>query len=415
MSRHRVMTNLDYNEELSDAEVNDGPLDDEVDEEAMREGIARVTEALGDKASFISRSQIEQALWDSYYDADEAVKALSEIQAEEEAKMNDAAADVLQRLGENSDKVTPKQMQDAIWHYYYDIDKVVGYLDRTYVNPPEKPKPKAKAPPIECKYIQLSSSANSPGRAELSGRGGERSATGGGPGYREAKRTRTDGYMLAPRIEVPPEWHFWDTPWLGAPLANQSVLVGPPRVGGLLGGSSGGAKPSKLQALAAARKNKRAGDKKESESGTDSLSQPATPSGPAPVAKKDDIKLDIRLLSRRGTRPGPDQSRGETSSQSPDVTEGRTTDKTQPSNTETEQSSDSLPKPEVEPCVMPEVTRPSPFAATLFGPSDNAPTPQNYPLPYTAAPSFSAKPFLQPSPDDVVLAAQSQGSRFAGK
>lgn len=415
MSRHRVMTNLDYNEELSDAEADDGPLDDEVDEEAMREGTARVMEALGDKASFISRSQIEQALWDSYYDADKAVEALSETLAEEEARMNDAAADVLQRLGENSDKVTPKQMQDAIWHYYYDIDKVVSYLDRTYINPPEKPKPKAKAPPTECKYTQRFSSASSPGRTELSERGGERLATGGDPGYRQAKRTRTEDYSLAPRIEVPPEWHFWDTPWLGVPLAKQSVLVGPPRVGGLLGGSSGGAKPSKLQALAAARKNKRAGEKKESESGTDSSSQPATPSGTTPAANKDDIKLDIRLLSRRGTRLGSDQSRGDKSSHGPDTTESSAADKSLPLNTETEPSSNSPPKPEVEPCVMPEVTRPSPFAATLFGSSSSAPTPQNYPLPYTAAPSFSAQPFLQPSPDDVVMAAQSQGSRFAGR
>ena len=402
------MANLDYNEELSDTEANDGPLDDEVDEVAMREGVKRVKELLGDRTQLIAQSQIEQALWDSYYDAEKAVEILSETYAEEEARMNDAAADVLQRLGENSDKVTPKQIQDALWHYYYDIEKTVGYLDRTYINPVEKtkPKPKPKAP-IECKYRRPSSSANHLSHREFSGQGRERPTSRGNPGSRETKRPRLGGFELAPRIELPPEWHFWDTPWLGVPPDRQSVLVGPPMVGGLLGGTG---KPSKLQALAAARKNKKAGEKKESGdlSTTPKESTSASTSTPS---KRDNIKLDIRIPSKRGPRPAAEGAQDEKISRA-----------------ETSAGVSSPPKPEaesasheplvtgVEPCVMPQTTRPSTFAATLFGQSSSdMPTPQSYPLPYTTVPLFSAKPFLQPSPDDVVLAAQSQGSRFAGR
>lgn len=398
------MANLDYNEELSDAEADDGPLDDGVDEVAMREGTDRVIEILGDRAQLIAQSQIEQALWDSYYDADKAAEALSDIYAEEAVRMNDAVVEVLQRLAEKSDKVTPKQIQDALWHYYYDIDKTVGYLDRTYINPPEKPKPKPKAP-TECKYT-LRFSADYPRRTELSGRGREWQTNGGNVDYRETKRPRLQGYELAPRIELPPEWHFWDTPWLGVPLERQSALVGPPMVGGLLGGSS---KPSKLQALAAARKNKKSGEKKDSESSPMSSSQ-STSTGSSPVPRKDNIRLDIRIPSKRPPQIDLEGERGEKFTLGRDKTEERAK-ASSPAKPQTEPAA-----PEVEPCVMPQATRPSPFASTLFrSSSHDKPTPQSYPLPYTTAPSFSAKPFLQPSPDDVVLAAQSQGSRFAGK
>ena len=402
------MANLDYNEELSDAEADDGALDDEVDEEAMREGTARVIEILGDRAQLVAPSQIEQALWDSYYDADKAAEALSETYAEEAVRMNDAAAEVLQRLAEKSDKVTPKQIQDALWHYYYDIDKTVGYLDRTYINPPEKPKPKPKAP-TECKYTRRPF-GDYPSRMESSGQSRERSTTGGDANYRETGRPRLRGCELSPRIEVPAEWYFWDTPWLGVPLDRQSVLVGPPIVGGLLGGSG---KPSKLQALAAARKNKKAGEKKESE-GPATLSSQSTPPRNSPVPKKDSIKLDIRIPSKRSPRAELEGERGEKFLRGRDTAED--TAKASSPNPELEAASQEPPTPEVKSCVIPQATRPSPFASTLFGSSSNTkPTPQSYPLPYTKAPSFSAKPFLQPSPDDVVLAAQSQGSRFADR
>lgn len=402
------MANLDYNEELSDAEADDGPLDDDVDEEAMREGTARVIEALGDRVELIAPSQIEQALWDSYYDVDKAVEVLSEVYAEEAVKMNDAVVEVLQRLAEKSEKVTPKQIQDALWHYYYDIDKTVGYLDRTYINPPEKPKPKPKPKaPTECKYA-CCSSADNPNRTGSSGRDRERQATGGNANFQKPKRPRLGEHELAPPIDVPPEWHFWDTPWLGVPLDRQSVLVGPTVVGGLPGGSG---KPSKLQALAAARRNKA----KESENPATTSSQ-STPTAAPPGPSKDNVKLDIRIPSKRSPRTEVKGERGEKLSRGRDQAEDSAMSSSSPPKPEAEPTSQKPPGPELEPCVMPQATRPSLFAITLFGSSsDTKPTPQSYPLPYTSAPSFSAKPFLQPSPDDIVLAAQSQGSRFASR
>lgn len=40
--------------------------------------------------------------------------------------------------------VTDKQIQEALWHYYYDIEKSVGYLMSTYVAKKEKKEKKVK-------------------------------------------------------------------------------------------------------------------------------------------------------------------------------------------------------------------------------------------------------------------------------
>lgn len=46
--------------------------------------------------------------------------------------------------------ITDKQIQEALWHYYYDIEKSVGYLMSTYVAKKEKQKKKSKGEFISC-------------------------------------------------------------------------------------------------------------------------------------------------------------------------------------------------------------------------------------------------------------------------
>lgn len=36
--------------------------------------------------------------------------------------------------------ITDKQIQEALWHYYYDIEKSVGYLVSTYISGPKAQK-----------------------------------------------------------------------------------------------------------------------------------------------------------------------------------------------------------------------------------------------------------------------------------
>jgi elongation factor 1 alpha-like protein len=44
-------------------------------------------------------------------------------------------------LQEAANHVTDKQIQDTLWHYYYDVEKSVAYILNTYM---EKPKAQKK-------------------------------------------------------------------------------------------------------------------------------------------------------------------------------------------------------------------------------------------------------------------------------
>lgn len=415
MSRHPVMASLDYREELSDAEANDAvPFDeDEVDQVAMREGKAKVLAALGEIADLIPPSEIEQALWDNYYDAEKSVAMLSSIYENEVHKLGEATIEVLARLGEASEKVTPKQIKDSLWHYYFDIEKTVAYIDRTYINPVEKPKPKVKAP-VERKYCLNSLPRGRYGGSGFPPEGGRKRRAGGAvPGDRGLQNSCAYEYSLVPRVRVPAEWHFYGIPWEGGLRGPATTFIEPPRCVGLLGGSG---KPSKLQALAAARKNKKVADKQapvpEAEAPSTTPSTSTTPT--AAATKKEPIKLDIRLLSKRRRQESNAGSADATTSQQAEQGDGKVTE--DPPSTENEPAGlDAASAPENP--IFCQAARPSSFAATLFGPSANAPARQaeSYPFPYTISKSYSAEPFLKPSPDDVVMAAQAQGSRFSGK
>ena len=48
---------------------------------------------------------------------------------------------VREKLPSNMKHITDTQIQEALWHYYYDVEKSVGYLVSTYA---AKPKPQEK-------------------------------------------------------------------------------------------------------------------------------------------------------------------------------------------------------------------------------------------------------------------------------
>jgi elongation factor 1 alpha-like protein len=45
-------------------------------------------------------------------------------------------------LPEDSAHITEKQIHDALWHYYYDIEKTVAYLVTTYIQRPKQARKK---------------------------------------------------------------------------------------------------------------------------------------------------------------------------------------------------------------------------------------------------------------------------------
>jgi elongation factor 1 alpha-like protein len=200
---------------------------------------------------------------------------------------------------------------------------------------------------------------------------------------------------------------FLDTPWLNIPKDREAVLIAPlyPR-GGLLGGSSEEApKMSKLQALAAARKKKAQEEKAKENTGVEK-----------PLAKLK-IKEDVPFHS-----PSKTGNASTASHASKPTSRGFPARKRKDSNEHEKAPKAPSPKKVLQSFKpeSPEDTseadqgEPSAFANTMFNSRPKAPRkPQNnlFTLTFAAnTSSTTANPFAGPSPDDIVIAAQSKGS-----
>lgn len=47
-----------------------------------------------------------------------------------------------ERLPQGSEHITDKQIQEALWHYYYDVDKSISYLRKEYTAKPKREQKK---------------------------------------------------------------------------------------------------------------------------------------------------------------------------------------------------------------------------------------------------------------------------------
>ncbi|KAI0187550.1 P-loop containing nucleoside triphosphate hydrolase protein [Xylaria flabelliformis] len=293
-----------------------------------------------------------------------------ELSPEDRAQMVAGTTQVRAALGTDSSKVTTQQIEEALWHYYYDANKAAAYLASKYISP----KP-AKPPTQKNKS--------------------------GDDRYAEHK----------PRPSL--NQFFHDMPWLDIPNERRTLFIEPPcPPGGLLGGSAPPGKMSKLQALAAARKKKAEEQKSENRK----LESQKTTSPPIPTAletpkeptKRTSSALAERLSSRQDAKPLPIHTKTQTHLASDTTAEHLSTVTTQPHISDLPTTKD--------PSLDALIAAPSTLALTLFGSSTSrsAPVPrkqQCYELPYMRfLTSSNADPFSEPSPDDVVLAAQSKAS-----
>ncbi|KAG4254973.1 elongation factor 1-alpha [Fusarium proliferatum] len=284
-----------------------------------------------------------------------------ELSPEDRKAMEEGTAEVRRALGTEANKVTKAQIEEALWHYYYDIDKSVTYLMKTFIAP--APKPAKKAP-------------------EDHGR---------------LSNGHTSIMDLPPALGVP-AWHFDDMPWMSVPQERQTVFIEPERPrGGLLGGGLGPPKMSKLQALAAARK-KKTEEKKELERAGRGLER---------LSINESQKENQPILGQ--VRQAPEPTLRVKSPPQEESTEVAAI-------TDNLKDTDSTPKgwlmDEDLPVMMPRAA-PSAFAQTLFGSAPSkAPRPDEiFAMPYTSSPIYVAEAFAEPSPDDVVLAAQAKAGK----
>jgi elongation factor 1 alpha-like protein len=345
-----------------------------------------------------------------------------EMSAEDQVAMSNGTAEVRKALGPNASKVTVKQIQDALWNSWYDVDKSVASLRKTYITPASKPAPK--------KPTQGMSPAFSfPAALETGGEdcGGTSGAdpwhVGGMNPISSTTTTPVLSYILGQPPVIKRSFDFSDMPWLKVPQNRQANLVAPQRPrGGLLGGGDGTPKMSKLQALAAARKKKteekKSQDTLQTTKGLQDLSisednrQENDPSGSG-SSKRQKLSAEPSSSSLKPAMRLQSQTLdGVAEEEQPPHNETRTGVAPEPSPGH----SNLLPSEEDDVQMETGMTAPSAFATTLFGSapeSSHAHRPDLYAMPYTSSSSFSASAFSKPSPDDIVFAAQAQGSSFS--
>jgi len=209
---------------------------------------------------------------------------------------------------------------------------------------------------------------------------------------------------------------FRDTPWLNVPNERRgNIMVESlyPR-GGLLGGSGEPAKPSKLAALAAARK-KAQEDKKTASVDASGAKEPGTS---VSLLEKLSIRPKKEVASSKQSGPSDDLKRKLSTSSSREAP-ARGISRLKPQE-ETVIEAVVEPKtqlPEKQPvAAVPDLrAAPSTFARTMLGSTHNPPPVTedsmiSLPYPRLAA-ATDRNPFAGPSPDDVVLNAQTKGSK----
>ncbi|KAL4979074.1 hypothetical protein BDW66DRAFT_128515 [Aspergillus desertorum] len=293
--------------------------------------------------------------------------------------------------GDPSVSATRDEVQEALWHYYNDVDKSVNFL-----------------------------------RAKKSKQAEKRTVAA------KAKVNTVPAYPIP--LPATPHFHFSaaeffrDSPWLNIPAHRKAdIFVEPlyPRLG-LLGGApeNGGGKMSKLAALAAARKKKE-GDKSPAPT-TGNDTQPKSAGKAAPLSLRErlaskQVKQEssplLQSLKRRSEQSLPQLKSPESKPSIPAATgledsvkNFHIEDKRHQSEEKEEQSVDIRAPP-------------STFAVTIVGDDTRLKKTEPSHLYTTTLDLIKiygqdlAEPFdfAGPSPDDVVLNAQSSAKGFKSK
>ncbi|OAQ96838.1 hypothetical protein LLEC1_03879 [Akanthomyces lecanii] len=316
---------------------------------------------------------------------------------EDRVAMAIATEEVKKTLGEDASKVSVTQIQEALWHYYYDVEKSVGYLQKTFISPTPKPTPKKATP--EGMFLSDFSSSSAVVCGGATGadlRGSER-------GAQRARQGSFQGSAF-PILEAPVlpiSAFFSDMPWLQTPVDRHTTFIAPctPRRGLLGGGSEGAPKMSKLQALAAARKKKTEQKKEhdkevEAEKGIKDLSissqKPAGQTQTPPASKS---SAPIPMRKENHVKPEPSAEIVARSTSTPD---------------------EPMHDMEAQVNVVGQRPTPSAFAQTLVGSAPGGGQKQKqdvFAMTYASSPTYLASAFSEPSPDDIVLAAQAKAGK----
>jgi elongation factor 1 alpha-like protein len=135
MSRHQLVKNLDLHDELDDFDGGDDYADEEEE---------------GAEGTFGCLIACLRSLIPPFADP----PFRTELSEEVREQMRLGMLAVRDTLGEDFD-VSDKEVKDALWHYYYDVEKSVEYLLTTRM-PKQKKKKKAKGTFISFGFVAFS-------------------------------------------------------------------------------------------------------------------------------------------------------------------------------------------------------------------------------------------------------------------
>ncbi|KAF2679732.1 hypothetical protein K458DRAFT_393577 [Lentithecium fluviatile CBS 122367] len=321
------------------------------------------------------------------YSEEESGAATDEMTDEDREQMKIGTAKVREAL-DTSLNITDAQIQEALWHYYYDVGKSVTYLKNKFAPKPQA-QPKAKA---TSRFDQAAGTGNPPTGKQIPDESIRLAPCLGQNFGFEVLYTEAPPDELCTQEMPTTSGFFWDTPWGMVPphrLGNLTPVHPIGYKGGLLGGS-------KLQALAAKRKQKEAMDTRITSPDADkavSLLDKLSFKDSKPATRNHEQSAHAKYPSRKRSTPSEDAPPNPTS--------------------------DPAPEPETEPAKpvveFPDLrAQPSMFGATLCGLTEEhreAEVLTSFPLPYTTLEAFrKANPFDGPSPDDIVRQAQARGT-----
>ncbi|KAK1759528.1 Hsp70 protein-domain-containing protein [Echria macrotheca] len=297
----------------------------------------------------------------------------NEPSEEDQALMKQGTAEVQAALGVEVSKVTTAQIEEALWHYYYDVDKSVAYLISKFIDPPKK---KATKPAQK---------------------------SNGAAGARQPYWPTSSGHAQRPLSGF-----FSDMPWGNIPKDREAVFIAAPRPrGGLLGGSGAPSKMSKLQQLAAARKKKN-----ELNATSEQVAQTQSKMADLSVDESEKTKENKPLTGTYGKRLKTSERTSEGCHPLRLAEPARVETQTQP-HVEPVEELEAAGELNIQQPPLVAKARPSMFGKLLSGPADGRKRKllQDIPLPYLEIAPTALNVFSTPSPDDVVLAAQAKAGK----
>ncbi|MCJ1465232.1 Hsp70 suppressor, GTPase facilitates ribosomal subunit dissociation [Pseudocyphellaria aurata] len=408
MSRHKLVKTLNLDDELDD--YDGGANYDQVGDAG--DGQGECYEIVWAKKIRVESSPIE-------------------LSAHDKQQLQDGTAEVRSILG--SEAGTDEEIQESLWHYYYDVEKTVNYILNQKTPQPKKSKKKKEV-----------ASANVPNGRHDSFSSIYFKSLRWPPTWSDAQKREhcveaagSLGVWNIPALSKACSFRFSaaeffkDAPWLDIPKDRCGEILIEPLYppGRLLGGCPlQGGRVSKLAALAAARK------KKDQERNQDALSQTSTTTS---------VALLDRLSGKNSTKnpleetvqPDPELSVSASGSiaQSPESQNQSNSPRKRKSSSmlfkrEIETAdAQSLPTPDTASPKL-KLARvalfapPSVFAKAVFGmtgnPAGERPSKRikmMFTLPQVPRSYTENNPFAEPSPDDIVRNAQNLKGPKANK